>query len=72
MNANLRMREEVMEEYCEREARVLTAVLEHLLPRVGPHVRTLDLAHGKAVSNEIVSLLVSLPVTDIPDIPGKK
>eukprot|EP00731_Ephydatia_muelleri_P001250 Em0001g1250a len=54
VNANLRMREEVMEEYCEREARVLTAVLEHLLPRVGPHVRTLDLAHGKAVSNEIV------------------
>lgn len=54
VNANLRMREGVMEEYCEGEARVLTALLEHLLPRIGTHVRTLDLAYGKAVSNEIV------------------
>ena len=38
----------------EHEARVLWGVMEYLLPQVGPHVRTLDLAHGKAVSNEVV------------------
>ncbi len=38
----------------EREVGVLYGVMEHLLPRVGPHVRTLDLANGKAVSNEAV------------------
>lgn len=40
--------------YMEHEARVLWGVMEYLLPQVGPHVRTLDLAHGKAVSNEVV------------------
>ncbi len=40
----------------EREANVLCGVIEHLLPKVGPHVTTLDLANGKAVSNEAVSL----------------
>ena len=34
---------------------VLCGVIEHLLPRVGDHVRTLDLAYGKAVTNEVVS-----------------
>ena len=41
--------------YMDREARVLGGLVNHVLPRVGGHVRTLDLAHGKAVSNEIVS-----------------
>ena len=40
--------------YMEREARVLSGIVAHVLPRVGSHVKTLDLAHGKAVSNEIV------------------
>ena len=39
----------------EREWTVLRGVIEHLLPRVGDHVRTLDLAYGKAVTNEVVS-----------------
>ncbi len=38
----------------EREANVLCGVIEHLLPKVGPYVTTLDLANGKAVSNEAV------------------
>ena len=38
----------------EREMSVLCGVIEHLLPRVGSHVRTLDLAYGKAVTNEVV------------------
>ena len=38
----------------EREMNVLCGVIEHLLPRVGSHVRTLDLAYGKAVTNEVV------------------
>ena len=38
----------------EREARVLSGIVAHVLPRVGSHVKTLDLAHGKAISNEIV------------------
>ena len=42
--------------YMEREARVLSGVVDHILPRVGKHVLTLDLAHGKAVSNAIVRL----------------
>ena len=42
-------------QYIEREARVLSGVVEFVLPRVGSHVQTLDLAHGKAVSNAIVS-----------------
>jgi len=33
---------------------VLRGMMEYLLPQVGPHVHTLDLAHGKAVSNEVV------------------
>ena len=33
---------------------MLQGVMEYLLPRVGQHVHTLDLAHGKAVSNEVV------------------
>ena len=41
--------------YMEREARVLTGIVEHLLPRVGVSVLSLDLAHGKAVSNTVVS-----------------
>ena len=40
--------------YMEHEARVLWGEMEYLLPQVGPHVRTLDLAHGKAVSNDVV------------------
>ena len=44
----------------EREASVLVGVMEHLLPKIGPHVRTLDLAHGKAVSNEVVGHATSL------------
>lgn len=36
---------------------MLRGVIDHILPRVGEHVQTLDLSHGKAVSNEIVSLL---------------
>ena len=42
------------EEQMEREARVLQGLVECLLPRVGGHVATLDLAHGTAVSNEMV------------------
>lgn len=38
----------------EREMSVLCGMIEHLLPRVGTHVRTLDLAYGKAVTNEVV------------------
>ena len=41
----------------EREMSVLCGVIEHLLPRVGAHVRTLDLAYGKAVTNEVVRLI---------------
>jgi len=44
----------------EREASVLGGVIEHLLPKVGSHVRALDLAGGKAVSNNIVSVSTSL------------
>lgn len=44
----------------EREWSVLCGVIEHLLPRVGDHVRTLDLAYGKAVTNEVVSQLMRL------------
>ena len=43
------------DEEMEREWSVLCGVIEHLLPRVGDHVRTLDLAYGKAVTNEVVS-----------------
>ena len=39
----------------EREARVLKGLMDHVLPRVGSHVLTLDLSHGRAVSNEVVS-----------------
>ena len=39
----------------DKEMSVLCGVIEHLLPRVGTHVRTLDLAYGKAVTNEVVS-----------------
>ena len=38
----------------EREMSVLCGMIEHLLPRVGSHVHTLDLAYGKAVTNEVV------------------
>lgn len=38
----------------EREARVLQGLVDYLLPQVGGHVATLDLAHGTAVSNEMV------------------
>ena len=38
----------------EREVSVLCGVMEYLLPRVGLHIRTLDLANGKAISNEVV------------------
>ena len=41
--------------YMEREARVLSGLVKHVLPRVGGHTLSLDLAHGKAVSNDIVS-----------------
>ena len=41
--------------YMEREAEVLTGLVESVLPRVGSHTLSLDLAHGKAVSNDIVS-----------------
>ena len=34
---------------------VLRGIVEQLLPRVGGSVQTLDLAYGKAVSNEMVS-----------------
>ena len=39
----------------QKELRVLCGIMDHLLPRVGSHVQTLDLSHGKAVSNEVVS-----------------
>lgn len=42
------------EEQMEREARVLQGLVDYLLPQVGGHVATLDLAHGTAVSNEMV------------------
>ena len=42
----------------EREMNVLCGAIDHLLPRVGSHVRTLDLAYGKAVTNEVVSPLI--------------
>ena len=48
--------------YMEREAQVLTGLVEHVLPRVGSHTLSLDLAHGKAVSNAIVSLLYTVSV----------
>lgn len=35
-------------------------MMEYLLPQVGPHVHTLDLAHGKAVSNEVVRVITSV------------
>lgn len=38
----------------DREAKVLLGVVEHILPRVRGHVQTLDLAYGRAVSNEMV------------------
>ena len=44
----------------EREMSVLCGVIEHLLPRVGSHVRTLDLAYGKAVTNEVVRPIILL------------
>ena len=47
-----------------RELCVLRGVIQHLLPRVGQHVKTLDLSHGKAVTNEIVS--PSLSKLNIP------
>ena len=47
--------------YMEREAQVLTGLMEHVLPRVGSHTLSLDLAHGKAVSNAIVSYVYTDP-----------
>lgn len=41
----------------QKEMRVLHGIVTHLLPKVGHHVQTLDLAYGKAVTNEVVSLL---------------
>ena len=46
--------DEEEESAMEREMSVLCGVIDHLLPRVGSHVRTLDLAYGKAVTNEVV------------------
>ena len=43
------------EDEMDKEMSVLCGVIEHLLPQVGSHVRTLDLAYGKAVTNEVVS-----------------
>ena len=34
---------------------MLKCLIDHVLPVAGHHVQTLDLAHGKAVTNEIVS-----------------
>ena len=44
----------------EHEACLLQGLIAYLLPRVGTHVRTLDLAHGKAVSNEVVSAVLTV------------
>ena len=46
--------------YMEREAKVLSGLVEHVLPRVGSHTLSLDLAHGKAVSNAVVSHFIQL------------
>ncbi len=44
----------------QKEIRVLRGVVDHLLPQVGgAHVRTLDLSHGKAISNEMVCILIN-------------
>lgn len=46
---------DVEDEEMERELCILQGVLEHILPWAGAHVHTLDLSHGKAVSNELVT-----------------
>ena len=38
----------------QRELCVLQGIVDHVLPRVGSHVLTLDLSHSKAASNEVV------------------
>ena len=46
--------DEVESGWVQKELCVLRGMVEHLLPRVGSHVQTLDLSHGKAISNEVV------------------
>ena len=60
---------DVEEGEMEREMSVLCGVIEHLLPRVGSHVRTLDLAHGKAVTNEVVRPLISFMYKALGHVP---
>ena len=49
--------EESEDAIMDKEMKVLCGVIDHLLPKVGSHVHTLDLAYGKAVSNEVVRLV---------------
>ncbi len=42
----------------EQELDVLIGVIDRVLPQVGHHVSTLDLSHGKAVTNEIVNIII--------------
>lgn len=44
----------------QQELCVLLGILEHVLPRAGRHVRTLDLSHSKAASNEVVFRILRL------------
>ena len=38
-----------------RERDIMRGVIDHLLPKIGPHVEVLDLAHGKSLTGEMVS-----------------
>ena len=42
----------------EREEKVMIGFLEHLLPKVREHVKVLDLAYGKSLTCEMVSILL--------------
>ena len=43
-----------MSRLMQREWLILHGIMEHILPRAGHHVLTIDLSHSKAASNEVV------------------
>ena len=50
--------EEVEVEEVEREGRLLLGITDYLLPKVGHHVQSLDLAYSRSVDSIMVSAVV--------------
>lgn len=57
---NAQRKESMLEKEQEKESAVLKGTLEHLLPHVGHHVLTLDLAHSKSISDETAFRMLRL------------